>query len=235
MRRLITFIILVCLAAPASALTPYTAVYEGKISGLKADTHTTLSVDESGRMEFRSVAKARGMARMFKHDPIVEYTQFEEADGRFRPIEYQYQFNQSGSKRNAWIKFNRDDMVASSMYKTETVELEIDKHVDRSLELLVVRADLMAGEIAEKYSYIDRNTLREAAYESLGSETVRTKAGSFETVKYRRQRVGSTRSAIIWFAPDLEYLPVQMQHFKGNKVTGTVILKHYALGSVTPR
>jgi hypothetical protein len=126
-------------------------------------------------------------------------------------------------------------MVASSMYKTEKVELEIDKHVDRSLELLVVRADLMAGEIAEKYSYIDRNTLREAAYESLGSETVRTKAGSFETVKYRRQRVGSTRSAIIWFAPDLEYLPVQMQHFKGNKVTGTVILKHYALGSVTPR
>lgn len=218
------------------ALSPYTAIYEGKFSGARADTHTTLSAGESGRMEFRSVAKARGFARMFKRDPIIEYTQFEEVDGRFRPIEYQYQFNQSGSKRNSWIKFNREDMVARSMYKTETVELEIGAdHVDRTLELLVVRADLMAGRSLDKYPYIDRNTLREAAYEKLGTETIKTEAGEFETVKYRRQRVGSRRSAIIWFAPELEYLPVQMQHFNKGKASGTVILKHYALGSVTPR
>lgn len=236
MRRLITILVLVWLSTPASALTPYTATYDGKISGLRAETHTTLSADESGRMEFRSVAKARGLARMFKHDPIIEYTQFEEVDGRFLPIEYHYLFNQSGSKRNAWIKFDRENSVANSMYKTQTVELDISSgHVDRSLEVLVFRADLMADRVAARYSYIDRNTLREAAYEFLGSETIKTEAGSFDTVKYRRQRIGSTRSAIIWFAPELEYLPVQMKHFKGEKSTGTVTLKHYALGSVTPR
>jgi hypothetical protein len=236
MRRSITFFVIACLSTPALALTPYTAIYEGKISGVKADMHTTLSADASGHMEFRSVAKARGIARLLKHDPIIEYTLFEAVEGRLRPIEYHYLFNQSGSKRNSWIKFDRENMVATSMYKTETVELDVrPDHLDRSLEILAFRADLMADRAADKYTYIDRNALLEAAYENLGSETVRTRAGEFDTIKYRRQRVGSTRSAIIWFAPELEYLPVQMQHFKGDKATGTVTLKHYALGSVTPR
>lgn len=235
MRRLITFVVIACLSVPALALSPYTATYEGKVSGLRADSHTTLSADGSGRMEFRSVAKARGMARMFKKDPIVEYTQFEEVDGKYLPIEYRYEFNQSGSKRNSWIIFKREDGIAESTYKTVTVELDIDGHVDRTLELLVVRADLMAGRSVDKYPYIDRNALREAAYEKLGTETVTTDAGTYDTVKYRRHRVGSSRSAVIWFAPELEYLPVQMRHFKGDKSTGSVTLQHYALGSVTPR
>lgn len=230
-----SLLLIAILATPALALTPYTATYKGKISGLSADTHTTLAVDQSGRMEFRSVAKARGIARMFKQDPIVEYTQFLEVDGKFIPIEYRYEFNQSDSKRNSRINFDNDNGIAESTYKTVTVELEIDGHVDRSLELLVVRADLTADRATDKYRYIDRNTLREAAYEKLGTETIRIGAGEFETVKYRRQRVGSSRSAVIWFAPELEYLPVQMKHFKDDKATGTVTLENYALGSVTPR
>lgn len=234
--RHLNFLFIALLSAPALALTPYTAVYEGKVSGLKADTQTTLSADASGRMEFRSVAKARGIARIFKSDPIIEYTEFEMIDDRINPIEYHYLFNSSGSKRNSWIKFDRVNMIAQSMYKTETVELNIrSDHVDRSLELLVFRTDLMAGKAADKYAYIDRNTLREAAYELLGPETIQTKAGKFDTIRYRRQRIGSSRHAIIWLAPDLEYLPVQMQHFKGDKATGIIVLKHYALGSVTPR
>lgn len=236
MRRSIALLFLACLSTPAQALTPYTAIYEGKVSGLSADTETTLSADASGQMEYRSVAKARGLARLLKHDPIVEYSRFEEIDGRLRPIEYHYLFNDSGSKRNARIIFDRENAVASSLYRSETVELDIGSdHVDRALETLVFRTDLIAGRVAERYPYIDRNALREAVYEELGTEKLDTKAGRFDTIKYRRHRIGSTRSAIIWFAPELEFLPVQVRHYDGEKVTGTVTLKHYALGSVTPR
>ncbi|MFQ5548119.1 MAG: DUF3108 domain-containing protein [Woeseia sp.] len=237
MRRLIFSLLVTLVSAQALALTPFTAVYDAKISGLKASNQITLSAaDDTGRLEYRSVSKARGFARLLKSDPIVEYTRFEEVDGEFRPIEYHYLFNSKGSKRNAWIIFNREDSVAQSLYKTVTVELDIQTdHVDRLLEQLVFRADLVAGTNAEKYPYIDRNAPREAVYEKLGTETVRTKAGSFDTVKYRRQRVGSRRSAIIWFAPELEFLPVRIQHFKDDKSTGFAVLKRYALGSVTPR
>ena len=232
MQYLIT-VLITLLSAPALSLTPYTAVYDAKGSGLSASNQMTLSAaDSSGRLEMRSVSKARGLARLLKHDPIVEYTQFEEVDGKFHAIEYHYLFNNSGSKRNAWVIFDRKNLVARSLYKTVTVELDIrSDHVDRMLELLVFRTDLIAGKIAEKYSYVDRNSLRESVYEKLGSETVSTKAGDFETVKYRRHRVGSSRSAIIWFAPELEYLPVQMQHFKGDKATGLVRLNHYSADS----
>ncbi len=230
MRHVITLFITL-LSAPALALTPYTALYDARGSGLSASNHMTLSAtDSSGRIELRSVSKARGLARLFKHDPIVEYTLFEEIDGKLCPIEYHYLFNNSGSKRNAWIIFDREKFVAKSLYKTVTVELDIrSDHVDRMLETLVFRSDLISGKIAEKYSFVERNSLREAVYEKIGTETVKTKAGNFDTVMYRRQRVGSSRSAIIWFAPELEYLPVQMRHFKGDKATGTVTLKHYSV------
>lgn len=229
MRHLIPLILMSLLSAPALALTPYTAVYEAKGSGLKASNQMTLlPPDASGRSEMRSISKARGLSRLIKLDPIVEYTQFEEIDGKFRPIEYHYLFNSSGSKRNAWIIFDRENLVAKSLYKKQTVELDIQSdHVDRMLETLVFRNDLIAGKIAEKYSYVERNSLRESVYERIGAETVKTKAGNFETIKYRRHRVGSTRSAIIWFAPKLEYLPIQLQHFNGDKSTGIVTLRHY--------
>ena len=229
MRRLIKILVITLLSAPALALTPYTAIYDAKGRGMRASNQMTLSAaDASGRIELRSVSKARGIARLLKHDPIVEYTQFEEIDGKFRPIEYHYLFNKSGSKRNAWVIFDRENSVARSLYKTETVDLDIQPgHVDRMLEQLLIRADLMSGKVADKYLTVERNSLREAVYEKLGSETIQTKAGSFDTVKYRRQRVGSSRSAIIWYAPELEYLPVQMQHFNEDKTTATATLKYY--------
>jgi hypothetical protein len=230
MRRFIFSLLVACLSAPALALTPYTAIYEAKVSGMSATNKMTLTAaNANGRMEMRSVSKARGVARLLKHDPIVEYTQFEEINGKFRAIEYHYLFNSSGSKRNAWIIFDRENLVAKSLYKKETVELDVrSDHVDRMLETLVFRNDLIAGNVAEKYSYVERNSLREAVYEKIGAEVLRTKAGDFDTIKYRRQRVGSSRSAVIWFAPDLEYLPIQLRHFNGKKTTGTVTLKHYA-------
>ena len=88
MRHLITTLLFAFLSAPALALTPYTAVYDAKGRGLSATNHTTLSpADSSGRIEYRSISKARGLARLFKHDPIVEYTQFEEIDGEYRAVE----------------------------------------------------------------------------------------------------------------------------------------------------
>jgi hypothetical protein len=229
LRQLIITFVITLLSAPALALTPYTAVYDAKGSGVSASNQITLlPPDASGRLELRSVSKARGLSGLLKRDPIVEYTRFEEIDGKFLPVEYHYLFNNSGSKRNAWVIFDRENLIAKSLYKTETVELDIRaNHVDRLLEQLIFRTDILAGRVADKYATVERNTLREAVYEKLGTETIGTKAGSFETVKYRRQRIGSSRSVIIWFAPELEYLPVQMRHFNGDKATGTAILTSY--------
>ena len=230
MRHLITTLLFTLLSAPTLALTPYTAIYNTTISGLSASTHMTLSpVDSSGQIELRSVSKARGLVKLFKDDPIVEYTRFKEVNGKYRPVEYHYLFNNKGSKRNAWIIFDQENLIAESLYKTEIVELDIQSaHVDRMLEQLVFRTDLMAGSVANKYLSVERNSLRESVYKKLGSEIIKTEAGSFDTVKYSRQRVGSSRSVIIWFAPELEYLPVRMQHFKENKTTGSITLKYYA-------
>jgi hypothetical protein len=231
MHHLITTLLFTLLSAPTLALTPYTAIYNATISGLSASNHITLSpVDSSGQIELLSVSKARGLAKLLKNDPIVEYTRFKEVNGEYHPIEYHYLFNNDSSKRDAWIIFDQEKLIAKSLYKTEIIELDIQPaHVDRMLEQLIFRTDLMAGSVADKYLTVERNSLRESIYKKLGSEIIKTEAGSFHTVKYSRQRVGSLRRLIIWFAPELEYLPVRMQHFKEKKITGSITLKYYAI------
>ncbi len=231
MHHLIVLLLFTLLSVPTLALTPYTAIYNTTSRGLSASNHTTLSpVDSSDQIELRSVSKARGLTKLFKDDPIVEYTRFKKINGEYHPIEYHYLFNNDGSKRDAWIIFDQEKLVAKSMYKTEIVELDIQPaHVDRMLEQLIFRADLMAGSVADKYLTVERNSLRESVYKKLGSEIIKTEAGSFHTVKYSRQRVGSSRRVIIWFAPEFEYLPVRMQHFKEDKITGSITLKYYAI------
>jgi len=231
MYHLIATLLFTLFSAPTLALTPYTAFYNTTISGLSASNHITLSpVDSTGQIELRSISKARGLTKLFKNDPIVEYTRFKEVNGEYHPIEYHYLFNNDSSKRDAWIIFDQEKLVAKSLYKTEIVELNIQPaHVDRMLEQLIFRTDLMTGSVADKYLTIERNSLRESIYKKLGSEIIKTEAGSFHTVKYSRQRVGSTRRLIIWFAPELEYLPVRMQHFKEKKITGSMTLKYYAI------
>ncbi len=72
MRHLITTFVITFLSAPALALTPYTAVYEAKGSGLSASNQIILlPPDASGRIELRSVSKARGVSGLLKRDPIV--------------------------------------------------------------------------------------------------------------------------------------------------------------------
>ena len=128
MHHLIAILLFTLLSAPTLALTPYTAIYSTTSSGLSASNHTTLSpVDSSGRIELRSVSKARGLTKLFKNDPIVEYTRFKEVNGKYYPIEYHYLFNNNGSKRDAWIIFDQKKLVAKAWpdpsHITEILEL----------------------------------------------------------------------------------------------------------------
>lgn len=116
--------------------------------------------------------------------------------------------------------------------------------LDRMTEQLAVMRDLADGGIDEPYRIVERNELRTIRYEKLGEERVETGAGVFDTVKYRRRREGSRRSSVIWFAPELQYFPVQIEQYKEDDRQATARLDEYerlapaeaqALGSVTPR
>jgi hypothetical protein len=136
--------------------------------------------------------------------------------------------------------------VAVATYKgrEETLELRPGT-LDRATEQMVVRHDLATAAVAlGPYTTIERNEYRTIEYRPEGTRQVDSPAGTYHTVAFRRQRVGSSRSVLTHYAPKLDWMPVMIEQFKGDNKQVTARLKSYrpdapgesqARGSVTPR
>ena len=106
------------------------------------------------------------------------------------------------------------------------------KTLDRLSMQLALASDLAAGERDMQYLMADQNRLRVYRFEVTGEERLRTRVGEFDTLKVEltgRLRVedaegmdvdevetvddfGDENRTAFWFAPELDYLPVRIQH-----------------------
>ena len=73
---------------------------------------------------------------------------------------------------------------------------------------------------------LDGGKIKNMRFINEGTQTLNTKLGTFETVVVRRVRQGSSRETVTWFAPKLNYVPVQIEQLKkGNLVARLKINK----------
>ena len=94
---------------------------------------------------------------------------------------------------------------------------------DRLSADIVVIMDLRNGRPPRTLYIAEKNTTREYTFTPRGEATVETPAGTFETVLYLRQRDGSSRSTLIWYARNADFLPVRMEQLKDGKSTVTSV------------
>lgn len=231
-------------AAQPPGLKPFVAVYEAKatILGLGGEVTMRLAAgEEPGVWVFRTTSDPRGFANLVAGEE-VECSRFRYTDEGFQPLYYREDAGDDSSS----VDFRPAAGVAAATFKgiETTLELRPDA-LDRATEQIVVRHELATAE-AElgPYTTIERNEYREIEYRPEGTGRVSSPAGTWDTVAFRRQRVGSRRSVLIHYAPALDWTPVQIEQFKEDKRQVTARLKSYrqgeeasaqARGNVTPR
>jgi len=77
---------------------------------------------------------------------------------------------------------------------------------------------------------LDGRKLKLYDHTFLRKERVTTPAGSFDTVVYRSARPESSREAIMWLAPELGYLAVQVEQYRKGKRLFAMYMKKYTPG-----
>lgn len=188
---------------------------------------------------FTSTSKARGAARLFRRKPITECSRFSLAqNGHWQAERYRYE----DGKKNSTIVFDWLSATAKATYRDDSKTLEIKPgSMDRLLEQLIVSRLIVDQATISPLSIIDRAALNTVNYELLGKAQIDVPAGRFETVRYRRNREGSKRSSIIWFAPALDGLPVRIEQYRLDERQAIAELDRYsdeatlqARGTVTP-
>ncbi len=224
-----------------SPLTAYSATYVGRFSGAKVEIETALVPRSESRTGWilRRWSEPKGFARMIRRQGVLECIAFDHDGHTIMPHAYHYIDGKPGQGKSAIVEYQRADKAALSAYEGETVELSLDDQAtDRLTEELRVAAALIGSPEEFELTVIERNARHIARYTKVGNESIKTDAGSFDTVIYDRRRGTSSRTTRFWYAPELDYLPVKIERFRKGKSQGKALLARYtanqALGSVTP-
>lgn len=222
------------LAAAADQPLLFTADYRASYAGFSGDVRMQLiPAKNPNEYTYRVTTQARGLARLLRPGMATEEARFRVDDGRIWPLRYTIDDGTKQGDDDMAIEFDWDNKVANSVYEKtpQTLELEPDIHDRLTTDLLVMQS-LSAGTVLDRFRIAEKNTVRDYELTYRGEESIEVPAGRFDTVKYLRQRVGSSRSTLVWFAPAAHYLPVRLEQLKRGKTMITTVATDISLGAL---
>ncbi len=207
-------------ALPAP-LAPFEAEYRVGNGSINVGTATFSLEHGSSSWRYRSVLKVDGLFSMFVDSPMRETTWLQLHDGELRPIAYRHEEGDETVR----VIFDWDAHRARVTVDGDQrrIELEPDSRDQFSAILAVMRA-LAAGERTLAFPGIDdggeAETLR---FEVAGEEQVTVPRGRYDTVRVER-RHDDDRTTITWLAPELGWLPVQVEQREDGELVGRLTL-----------
>lgn len=208
-------------ADPQRPLEPFRIEHRLKYKMLSGKLEMELHHDSAtGTYTYEVTTLPGALGKLIISGDAVETSRFRILKDGLRPDYYRLNDGLEEADSETIIEFDWDNGVANTRHEGVARQLEIDRGVfDRlSADIAAIRR-LRAGKQPGKFRIIDDDSVKLYEFEYLGEETIEVPAGSFATVRYRRQREGSRRSVIIWFAPAHAYLPVRVEHQKSGKTT----------------
>jgi len=203
-------------ATPPPTLNGFHTVYELRYAALRADATIDLqAADKPNEFLYSVTTRTRGIARLLRPGKASEVARFRYDENGFQPLSYRLDDGIAKAENDSSIQFNWETGIATSTHGTETVELPIRAGMlDRLTADIAAIQILRNGETLTGFDLVDRNEIRRYEFTLQGEETINVPAGTFKTLKYLRARPGSSRATLIWFAPDMEYLPVKITQLK---------------------
>lgn len=233
MPRLAYFLKLsLCLALLSAAHTQaadppihtFTARYDFTANNLLvARMERSLRASADGSYIFESKSEAAGMLSVLLSDNIDESSAWILADGRPRPLKYQYHHTgRKQGERHVVLDFDWKKGIVTNRINDDPWTMKVPTGAqDKLLYQYTLMRDLQEGRKTLSYDIADGGELKNFRFERMGEETVATPLGRLQAVKL--QRIRGSRRTVIWCATALDYLPVRIEQHKDSKVLTMLI------------
>lgn len=225
-RALIASMLLLCTTTYALEPKPFKATYELTAASFTLGELTRqLTINEQGHYVYQSFSKPTGYAKWFTDIELTEISEWALHNNTPRPLKYSYDRtgDKNKKKRNVRLSFDWGKMRVTNTINDDPWKMSIPADtLDKLLYHLAVMYDLQQNKIELSYHVADGGKLKTYHFEKQNREHIKTKAGDFITIKVKQ--TGSKRDTYIWCAPELGYLPVQLeQHTKRGTMTMKLI------------
>ena len=175
-------------------------------------TSISLSPMDNGRFEYIVHSRATGVATILGKDEVRERSVSLRIGREIRSLHYSYR-RQGRKERHIEVSFDWDTGRVTNNVNGHVWKMDIPHRTfDKQNHILALMDELALGIRSTAYKVADGGKLKTYAFRNVGRQRLSTALGAFDTVVVERKRDGATRTASFWFAPALEYLPVQIQY-----------------------
>lgn len=206
-------------------LKSYQASYAVVKSGLTLGTMTSRVAINGANYSFSRQTQANGLASLLSGDKIDEQAQGTLKGQRLQPSSYSYHHKNKRKDRSDQFKFSTPTSVTGQKNgESYSLKVPADTLDPGSMELQLVN-DLSTNRPLN-YHITEKGELRNYTLNKLGNETISVPAGQFNTIKVQVARNNSERQTTFWLAPELNYMPVKMQHREDGDTVETQLLSH---------
>jgi hypothetical protein len=205
-------------AARADELRPFEATYDWIWHGMTVAA-TRLKLENAGdTWTYSSRSEPRGIGKVLSQRPKTVSMLRVTPDG-VEPLGYKGNDGTSSTKRTIDVKYDWERHRISGVYEQTPVDLPLTPGIqDDSSVQVAMMVELLAGRAPERFSLLDKNSVREYLYTREGEETLQTPIGPVATVIYRSQRKNSPRVNRYWCAPDRGFIPMRVEQKRGDDV-----------------
>ena len=214
-------------AQPPSAgdgVAPFSASYQADWKSINVGS-STLELKQDGlpdRYVYTWITSARGVFRVLYSSDLVYKSWFSVSGGQVRPEKYR------GAEGSATVDvdFDWDRHLASGDSEGKPVEIKLQPGTQDLASIQVqVMLDLRNGNLPNIFHIVDKDELKDFIYTREADARIRTALGELDTVVVASSRTGNDRVLRMWFAPSLDYIPVQAERTRAGKLEFAMRIK----------
>lgn len=139
------------------------------------------------------------------------------SDGFFQPDEYRFAFSLVGFRSRWGAEFDWPGGTVATGKKSRKTTLSLASGAMDPMSLFLNTGSFLAAGQSEMHvDVIDEDEIESHLYVAEAEESVDTGFGCLQATPVKRIRKNAKRTSLAWYANDLAYVPVMLQHKKKN-------------------
>jgi len=212
-----------------SNLVPHHADYEIEISVLGGLLETQLQLDGNVFIAESNI-RATGIASIFKHGSITEWSRFDVHNSAVRSFDYRSIDSLASNEKHMTLEFNWLDNTISGLIDGHVFSAQLEENiVDRSTLQYALMYDLLNNQLRSEYILQDGEKQKVLAVSNRGTRIIKVPFGRFEAVGIQHKVGNSMRETTLWCAEALGYLPIVIEQHRNGKLRGRVVLNKFVV------
>ncbi|MDJ0808095.1 MAG: DUF3108 domain-containing protein [Gammaproteobacteria bacterium] len=199
-------------ASPGTELESFTARFQVKRNGLPLGNLDLRLVINEGQYHYTGHTRPGAIIRWFMADEVHESSKGTYADRQVIPLSYEFRQGNGKVKKQTLLDF---DWQAKKVWTDSegarwSQAIAVGTH-DKFSQQLALRLSLSEGVKAVSYPVADGGRVKNYHYQVAGNETINLPYGRLKCLKVKRNKDNHPPDYRIWFAPELDYLPVKIE------------------------